>query len=64
MFGKFKIRFCFFYFLFIELSVEVDVYWGFEIEIDYKMIKGIGWLEIMGCGMVDFNVFENCGIDF
>jgi phenylalanyl-tRNA synthetase alpha chain len=27
------------------------------------MTKGTGWLEIMGCGMVDPNVLENCGID-
>jgi phenylalanyl-tRNA synthetase alpha chain len=25
--------------------------------------KYTGWLEIMGCGMVDPNVLENCGID-
>ena len=27
------------------------------------MTKGTGWLEIMGCGMVDPNVLENCNID-
>ena len=27
------------------------------------MTKGTGWLEIMGCGMVDPNVLDNCGID-
>ena len=27
------------------------------------MTKGTGWLEIMGCGMVDPNVLKNCGID-
>ena len=27
------------------------------------MTKGTGWLEIMGCGMVDPNVLENCKID-
>ena len=32
-------------------------------ETDYKMTKGTGWLEIMGCGMVDPNVLENCKID-
>ena len=25
--------------------------------------KGTGWLEILGCGMVDPNVLENCKID-
>jgi phenylalanyl-tRNA synthetase alpha chain len=27
------------------------------------MTKGTGWLEIMGCGMVDLNVLKNCNID-
>ena len=27
------------------------------------MTKGTGWLEIMGCGMVDPSVLSNCGID-
>ena len=36
---------------------------GLETETDYKITKGTGWLEIMGCGMVDPNVLENCGID-
>ena len=27
------------------------------------MTKGTGWLEIMGCGIVDPNVLRNCGID-
>src|SRR5690606_1071444 len=44
-------------------SAEVDVYWGLETETDYRMTKGTGWLEIMGCGMVDPNVLRNCGID-
>ena len=34
-----------------------------ETEIDYRITKGTGWLEIMGCGMVDPNVLQNCGID-
>jgi phenylalanyl-tRNA synthetase alpha chain len=28
-----------------------------------NVCKYSGWLEIMGCGMVDPNVLENCGID-
>ena len=63
LFGKSKIRLRPSYFPFTEPSAEVDVYWGLENEIDYKMTKGTGWLEIMGCGMVDPNVLENCGID-
>jgi len=63
MFGKSEIRLRPSYFPFTEPSAEVDVYWGLETETDYKMTKGTGWLEIMGCGMVDPNVLENCGID-
>lgn len=63
MFGKSKIRLRPSYFPFTEPSAEVDVYWGLETETDYKMTKGTGWLEIMGCGMVDPAVLDNCGID-
>lgn len=63
MFGKSKIRLRPSYFPFTEPSAEVDVYWGLETETDYKMTKGTGWLEIMGCGMVDPNVLTNCGIN-
>ena len=63
LFGKSKIRLRPSYFPFTEPSAEVDVYWGLETETDYKMTKGTGWLEIMGCGMVDPNVLKNCEID-
>lgn len=51
------------YFPFTEPSAEMDVYWGLESEADHRITKGTGWLEIMGCGMVDPQVLENCGID-
>jgi len=51
------------YFPFTEPSAEVDVYWGLNSESDYRITKGTGWLEIMGCGMVDPAVLKNCGID-
>ena len=51
------------YFPFTEPSAEMDVYWGLKDEIDYKITKGTGWLEILGCGLVDPNVLKNCGID-
>jgi len=63
LFGKSKIRLRPSYFPFTEPSAEVDVYWGLESETDYRMTKGTGWLEIMGCGMVDPNVLLNCNID-
>jgi len=63
LFGKFKIRLRPSYFPFTEPSAEVDIYWGLETETDYRITKGTGWLEIMGCGMVDPNVLTNCHID-
>ena len=51
------------YFPFTEPSAEVDVYWGLRSESDYRITKGTGWLEIMGCGMVDPAVLRNCGIN-
>ena len=65
MFGEeTKIRFRPSYFPFTEPSAfELDIFWGIENESDYKITKGTGWLEILGCGMVDQNVLENCGID-
>lgn len=63
MFGKSKIRLRPSYFPFTEPSAEVDIYWGLETETDYRITKGTGWLEIMGCGMVDPNVLQNCNID-
>jgi phenylalanyl-tRNA synthetase alpha chain len=63
MFGKSKLRFRPSFFPFTEPSAEVDIYWGLESETDYRITKGTGWLEIMGCGMVDPQVLENCNID-
>ena len=63
MFGKSKIRLRPSYFPFTEPSAEVDIYWGLKTETDYRITKGTGWLEIMGCGMVDPNVLQNCNID-
>lgn len=59
LFGKVRIRFRPSYFPFTEPSVEVDVYCGLE----NKNTKGTGWLEIMGCGMVDPHVLQNVNID-
>lgn len=51
------------FFPFTEPSAEMDVYWGLNNEDDHRITKGTGWLEILGCGMVDPNVLINCGID-
>ena len=62
-FGKAKIRLRPSYFPFTEPSAELDVYWGLETEADYRITKGTGWLEIMGCGMVDPAVLSASGIN-
>ena len=51
------------YFPFTEPSAEMDVYMGTDDEKSRKLTKGTGWLEVLGCGMVDPAVLENCGID-
>ncbi len=51
------------YFPFTEPSAEMDVFLGTETQADYRLTKGTGWLEILGCGMVDPKVLSNCGID-
>ena len=63
LFGKSKIRLRPSYFPFTEPSAELDIYWGLNSEADHRITKGTGWLEILGCGMVDTNVLENCKID-
>ena len=60
---KSKIRLRPSYFPFTEPSAEMDVYWGLENERDYRMTKGTGWLEVLGCGMVDPAVLKNNNID-
>lgn len=62
-FGKAKIRLRPSYFPFTEPSAELDVYWGLNSETDYRITKGTGWLEILGCGMVDPAVLSASGID-
>ena len=51
------------YFPFTEPSAEMDVFLGTETQADYRLTKGTGWLEILGCGMVDPKVLSNSGID-
>jgi phenylalanyl-tRNA synthetase alpha chain len=58
-----EVRFRASYFPFTEPSAEMDIYLGTKTESDYKLTKGTGWLEILGCGMVDPNVLENCKLD-
>jgi phenylalanyl-tRNA synthetase alpha chain len=51
------------YFPFTEPSAEMDVSCTICKGEGCNVCKYTGYLEIMGCGMVDPNVLENCGID-
>ena len=51
------------YFPFTEPSAEVDVTCNICHGKGCNICKGTGWLEILGCGMVDPNVLEASGID-
>ena len=64
MFGKeTKIRLRPSYFPFTEPSAEMDVSCSICSGKGCNVCKYTGYLEILGCGMVDPNVLENCGID-
>ena len=51
------------FFPFTEPSCEVDVSCGACGGVGCRFCKNTGWLEILGCGMVDPNVFGYVGID-
>lgn len=51
------------FFPFTEPSCEVDVSCGVCGGVGCRFCKNTGWLEILGCGMVDPNVFGYVGID-
>jgi len=64
MFGEdTKIRLRPSYFPFTEPSAEMDISCDLCGGKGCAFCKGTGWVEILGCGMVDPNVLENCGID-
>jgi len=58
-----KVRFRPSYFPFTEPSAEMDISCTICKGEGCQMCKHSGWVEILGCGMVDPNVLENCGID-
>jgi phenylalanyl-tRNA synthetase alpha chain len=58
-----RIRFRPSYFPFTETSAEMDVSCNICGGSGCNICKHSGWVEIMGCGMVDPNVLEACGID-
>ena len=51
------------YFPFTEPSVEVDVSCFACGGTGCKLCKGTGWIEVLGAGVVNRHVLENCGID-
>ena len=51
------------FFPFTEPSAEVDVSCEICHGAGCRFCKGTGWIEILGCGMVDPNVLVNVGID-
>ena len=51
------------YFPFTEPSAEMDISCDLCGGKGCAFCKHTGWVEILGCGMVDPNVLENCGID-
>ena len=64
MFGpETKIRLRPSYFPFTEPSAEMDISCNLCGGKGCSFCKGTGWVEILGCGMVDPNVLEACGID-
>ena len=64
MFGSdTKIRLRPSYFPFTEPSAEMDISCHICGGKGCALCKGTGWVEILGCGMVDPNVLKNCGID-
>ena len=58
-----KIRFRPSYFPFTEPSAEMDVSCNICGGKGCNVCKYTGWVEILGCGMVDPNVLDNCNID-
>ena len=63
MFGaNTKIRLRPSYFPFTEPSAEMDISCNLCGGEGCTFCKHTGWVEILGCGMVDPNVLENCGI--
>ena len=58
-----KVRFRPSYFPFTEPSAEMDISCTICKGSGCQLCKYSGWVEILGCGMVDPNVLENCGVD-
>ncbi|RDU62912.1 phenylalanine--tRNA ligase subunit alpha [Helicobacter sp. MIT 14-3879] len=62
MFGDIKIRFRSSFFPFTEPSAEVDISCIFCKGKGCRVCKNTGWLEVLGCGVVNNNVFNAVGL--
>ena len=63
MFGDVKVRFRPSFFPFTEPSAEVDISCIFCEGEGCRVCSHTGWLEVLGCGVVDPNVFEAVGYE-
>ncbi|WP_169940429.1 MULTISPECIES: phenylalanine--tRNA ligase subunit alpha [unclassified Campylobacter] len=61
MFGDVQVRFRPSFFPFTEPSAEVDISCIFCKGEGCRVCKQTGWLEVLGCGVVDSNVFKAVG---
>lgn len=58
--SRYRVRFRPSYFPFTEISAEMDISYSITQQEGREVID---WVEILGCGMIDPNVLENCKID-
>lgn len=63
MFGEVEVRFRPSYFPFTEPSAEVDISCVFCKQEGCRVCSQTGWLEVLGCGVVDQNVFDAVGYE-
>lgn len=63
MFGDVEVRFRPSFFPFTEPSAEVDISCIFCEGKGCRVCSGTGWLEVLGCGIVDPNVFKAVGYE-
>ncbi|WP_082807857.1 phenylalanine--tRNA ligase subunit alpha [Helicobacter himalayensis] len=63
MFGDVKVRFRSSFFPFTEPSAEVDISCVFCGGVGCRVCSHTGWLEVLGCGVVDENVFKAVGYE-
>ena len=63
MFGDVEVRFRPSFFLFTEPSAEVDISCVYCKGSGCRVCSQTGWLEVLGCGVVDENVFKAVGYE-